>query len=290
MILVIFLLAYILYMKREMINISNQLNNYNDFKSGKMIDINLINKEVELLAESINRHIKISNELRLNEVKSKEKLKEMIASISHDLRTPLTSIVGYIQMIKLKNNLDDKNMEYLSRVEKKAKDLQIMLEDFFILSVAESSEYNMDFEYVNIKEILCDTLVEFYDELEKRNTEPEIIIEDVQNIIGDKNSIVRIIENLMSNILKYSSEDVSIKLKGNNKSVILTFMNTVEKDNKIDTDKMFDKFYKNSDLSRTTKSTGLGLSIVKTLIEKMNGSVHATQIENRLYITCEWYV
>lgn len=289
-ILIAFLLTYIFYMKKEMLNISNQLNDYNKFKTEKKIDVNLINKEIEELAESINRHIEIANELRINEIKSKENLKEMIANISHDLRTPLTSIVGYIQIIKSKYTMNDKNIEYLCRVENKAKDLQEMLEDFFDLSVMESSEYSLTFEYVDINEILCDTLVCYYDELEKRNIEPSIDIKKVEKTIGDKKSIVRIIENLMSNTLKYSNGNVSIELNENDNNVNLTFMNSLEENKKIDTNRIFDKFYKNNDKSRSSKSTGLGLCIVKTLMEKMNGTVSSKQIENRLYITCSWKI
>lgn len=286
--LIAFLLSYIFYMKREMLNIANQLNDYNNFKTEKKIDINLINKEVEALAESINKHIEIANELRLKEVKSKEELKEMIANISHDLRTPLTSIVGYIQMVKLKGNLDDKSNEYLSKVERKGKDLEIMLDDFFTLSIAESADYNLCLEAIDLNEILCDTIVEFYSELEKRNIEPEIRLSNVENIIGDKKSIIRIIENLISNALKYSSSDVLIELKGEGNEVILTFMNSFKEGTIIDTERMFDKFYKNNDKIRKNKSTGLGLAIVKSLMEKMNGKVVAKSIENKLYIICTW--
>ncbi|MEG0295905.1 MAG: HAMP domain-containing sensor histidine kinase [Clostridium sp.] len=288
--IIAFLLAYIYYMKKEMINISTQLNEYNDFKTEKKIDINLINKEVELLAESINRHIKIANELKLNERKSKDDLKEMVANISHDLRTPLTSIIGYIQMLKIKCNNDIKNMEYLDRVESKAKDLEGMLEDFFTLSVVDNSDYNLNLEYIDLKEILCDTLIGFYNELEKRGISPEINIEQVDKIIGERKSIIRIVENLMSNVLKYSSKKLSIKLMQKENEVSLIVMNSIENHKIVDVDKIFDKFYKSNDKSRTAKSVGLGLSIVKTLMEKMGGNISAKQIDNKLYITCKWVI
>lgn len=287
-IIIAFLLAYIISMKKEMINISKQLNEYNNFQTEKKIDINLINKELELLAESINRHIQISNELKLKEIKSKEELKEMIANISHDLRTPLTSIIGYVQMIKIKADNNIKNTEYLNKIESKARDLENMLEDFFSLSVLDSVDYSLNLEYLDISEILCDTLVEFYESLAKRGIEPDIKINQVGKIIGERKSIMRIIENLMSNILKYSSENVCIELFQSNNMVSLVVINSVEEDKEIDVRRIFDKFHKCSDKSRTTKSTGLGLFIVKTLMEKMNGSVSARYIDNNLYIICQW--
>lgn len=287
-VMVVFLLTYIFYLKREIINISKQLDEYNDFKTEKKIDLNLINKELELLAESINKHIKIADELKLKEIKSKEDLKEMIANISHDLRTPLTSIIGYVQMIKIKNNNDPRNISYLNKVESKARDLENMLEDFFTLSVVDSSNYSLKLENININEIVCDTLVVFYEQLEERGIQPTININKVSQVIGESSSIKRIIENLMSNVLKYSSKVVEIELFESENEVNLIIMNLLEDDKKVDTEKIFNKFYKDSDKSRTTKSTGLGLSIVKTLMEKMDGKVTSKQINNKLYMICQW--
>lgn len=287
-IIIVFLLTYIIFMKKEMINISKQLNEYNNFETEKKIDTNLINKELESLAESINRHIQISNELKLKEAKSKEELKEMIANISHDLRTPLTSIIGYVQMAKIKTDNNTKNTEYLNKIECKARDLENMLEDFFALSVLDSVDYSLNLEYLDISEIVCNTLVEFYESLEKRGIEPEIKINQVGKIIGERKSTIRIIENLMSNVLKYSSKKVSVQLFQSNDKVSLVVMNSVEENKKIYTERIFDKFHKCSDKSRTTKSTGLGLFIVKTLMEKMNGSVSAKHIDDNLYIICQW--
>lgn len=288
-ILIAFLLAYIFFMKKEVRNISNQLNEYNDFKTGKKIDVNLINKEIESLGESINRHIEISNELKLNEIKSKEELKEMIANISHDLRTPLTSILGYVQMLKKRCN-DDKNIEYLDRVENKARVLGVMLEDFFTLSVVDNANYKLKLECLDLNELLFETLIGFYDQLEKRGIEPKININDVDKIIGERKSIIRIIENLMSNVVKYSSGQVEVELIQEEDEVTLIIMNSLDDEKTIDVEKIFHKFYKNNDKSRTMKSTGLGLYIVKNLMKKMNGDIIAQQIDNRLYIKCIWKV
>ena len=290
-IVILFLLTYIFYMKKEILNISNQLNDFNEFKTNKKIDVNLINKEVEALGESINNHIEIANRLRLNEVKSNDELKEMISSISHDLRTPLTSILGYIQMLKLKaSSYDEKSLEYLNRIERKAKDLGVLLEDFFDLSIIENPDYNLNLEYINLNELLCDTLVGFYEELEEANIEPNIVLNETSKVVGDKKAIARIIDNLMSNAVKYSSKGVTVKLFEENHKVSLVFINDVKSGESIDTDKLFMKFYKNIDKSRTRKSTGLGLSIVKTLMEAMNGSVEAVQIKNELHIICQWEI
>lgn len=285
---IIFLLAYIYFIKKELINISDQLNEYNDSKTRKKLDINIINKELEMLAESINKHINISNDLRIKEINSKEELKDMISNISHDLRTPLTSIIGYIQIIKRQNNGDKKEKEYLDKIEKRAKSLQSLLEDFFMLSVIESSSYDITLKELNIKEIVCESVLSFYEQFEERNIEPILEIEEVSNIYASEKEIKRIIENLIINIIKHSSEEVKIKAFDKEDEVILLMVNKVKDKNNIDTNRLFDKFYKGNDTSRKGKNTGLGLSIVKTLIEKMNGEVEAYLEEESLHIKCRW--
>ncbi|MGL5315361.1 MAG: sensor histidine kinase, partial [Peptostreptococcaceae bacterium] len=173
-------------------------------------------------------------------------------------------------------------------VEYKSKDLEVMLEDFFTLSIVEDCDYSLNLEYLDINEILCDTLIGFYEQLEKRGIEPDININQVGKIIGERKSVIRIIDNLMSNVLKYSSKEVSVELKEKENKVALIIMNSLDSNKKIDTEKIFNKFHKSSDKSRSIKSSGLGLSIVKTLMEKMNGNVGAKQIEDRLYIECIW--
>ncbi|MEG2194634.1 MAG: HAMP domain-containing sensor histidine kinase [Terrisporobacter sp.] len=285
-IIIVILLAYIFYMKKEMINISKQLDDYNDLKTEKKIDVNLINKEIELLASSINKHIEVANRLRINEVKSKEELKDMISNISHDLRTPLTSIIGYIQMLNTRKNRDSKDLEYLKKVEKRAKDLQVMLEDFFMLSVIDNSNYDMELEGVNINEVVFKTVISFYEQLEEKGVEPKIELEEDLEVLGDISAITRVVENLMINVIKHSNGEFSIKLKKDKSKVKLIFMNYVTEE--VNTDMIFSKFYKGNDRSRSGKNTGLGLSIVKTLMEMMNGKVSAKCEKGKLFITCEW--
>ena len=98
--IIIVLLLRFLFINKEIKNIVRQLEDYNNFKTRKKIDINLINKNIEGLAQSINKHIEISKKLQIKQLNSEEELKSMISSISHDLRTPLTSIRGYLQMLK----------------------------------------------------------------------------------------------------------------------------------------------------------------------------------------------
>ncbi|MGL4848729.1 MAG: sensor histidine kinase [Clostridium sp.] len=287
-IVVVILLSYIIFMKKEIKNISKQLDEYNNHEVDKKLDINLINKEIEVLAESINKHIDVSKEMKLEEVRRKEELKEMISNISHDLRTPLTSIIGYVQVIKLKNEKDEKKKEYLDKIEKRAKDLKKMLDDFFRLSVVENESYKIELEKINLSNIVCNKIVDFYDDFKNLGIEPNIKVEEEVWCLGNISETERILENILSNALKNTTGQVSVELGYNKDYAELIVSNSKSDKEFIDATKVFNRFYKGNDNSRRGKNTGIGLSIVKEVVRKMNGNIKATVCDNRFELNCRF--
>ncbi|MGL4848023.1 MAG: sensor histidine kinase [Clostridium sp.] len=287
-IIIIVLLLRLLFVNKEIKNIVRQLEDYNNFKTRKKIDINLVNKNIESLAQSINKHIEISKKLQIKQSNSEEELKSMISSISHDLRTPLTSIKGYLQMLKKTDITDENKAKYLDIADKRAKDLQELINQFFMLSVIEDNKYNMELESVDLKDTFIEILTSFYDEFTSKNIEPIIEICDSEvSVLGDYASIKRVIENLMINISKHSKGNVKITINITNNYAELTVIDYIDNNSDIQMESLFNKFYK-ADKARKVNSTGLGLSIVKELMVKMNGSVEADVQDNKLFIKCRW--
>ncbi|MBS3202645.1 MAG: HAMP domain-containing sensor histidine kinase [Clostridiales bacterium] len=286
--IIIVLLLRLLFVNKEIKNIVRQLEDYNNFKTRKKIDINLINKNIEGLAQSINKHIEISKKLQIKQLNSEEELKSMISSISHDLRTPLTSIRGYLQMLKKTDISDAKRDKYLAIADNRAKDLQELINQFFMFSVIEDSKYNMQLESVDLKEVFIEILTSFYDEFTSKNIEPIIEICDSEiSVLGDYASIKRVIENLMINISKHSKGNVKITINITNNYAELIVIDYIYNNSDIQIERLFDKFYK-ADKARKVNSTGLGLFIVKKLMLKMNGNVEALLQDNKLFIKCRW--
>lgn len=208
--------------------------------------------------------------------------------MSHDLRTPLTSIKGYIQFLKLDDVSDEESVEYLNIAEQRTKSLESLLNDFYELSLIESQDFEMKFEKINITNILQETLLGKYNDFTRRNLRPNIEIPNENiYIIAEKKSIERIIENLLSNAIKYSIDNVSIYLEVKSNKVLLKITNPVINLSSQDVEKIFDRFYM-ADKNRSEKGTGLGLSIVKTLVEKMNAVITANIIDDVLSICCEF--
>lgn len=290
-IIVFILLIYIFLLKREVKNIYNQLKEYNNINTRKKIDINLIDKDIEILATTINNHIDMHIESSINQKNFEDELKRSIVNISHDIRTPLTSILGYIQMSKKEKISTEEKEEYINIAETRTKFLKNILENFFYLSIIQSPEYFIEMEPVNINNILYDVILSSYDKFIDSRIEPYIDIKE-ENImvIGSKIEINRIIDNLISNQIKYSIGKECIILEKNNNKCILTISNKVENLNQEDINLFFNRFYK-YDLSRTSsESSGLGLPIVKGLIENMNGNVDVKLENDIIYLICSWFI
>lgn len=286
LLIILILLAIIIGYKREIKNMSKQIRNSNGYLTP--VRISSINKEIENLAMEINNLYKKNHESNLRVKENDENLKESIASMAHDLRTPLTSIMGYIQLIESDSVKDTDKNRYLKIIKKRTENLSNLINSFYDLSRIECNEYKMDLKLVDIKEIFCEVLALFYDNFLEANIEPKVVIDEkVSKVIADVESVNRIFSNLINNILKYNSGEVQFIVKDEEKFVVTTFINDAPDLNKEDVEKIFNRFY-TGDSSRSDNSTGLGLSIVKALIEEMGYKVEASLEDGKLIISILW--
>ncbi|KYC62318.1 sensor histidine kinase [Heyndrickxia coagulans] len=287
-ILAFIFLSDLLFIKKELKNILNQLKNYNIRKTEKKIDITLLDKDIEKMAIEINNLIDLHALSNIEKKSAERELKQAIANISHDLRTPLTSILGYIQLIEKPEVTDEERKEYLAIAKDRAKRLQILLNDFFELSVIESVDHSLKLEKLGLNSIVEEIAINLYDQFNEQQIVPSIKIPQEQmNIIGDESAIKRVIENLVINAIRYSDGSVSITLEKNNTKVNLTISNDVKDITEKDVELFFNRFY-TADQTRSGKGTGLGLSIAKALMDKMNGKLSAELKDSWLYVKCSW--
>lgn len=277
-----------LFIKKELKNILNQLKNYNIRKTEKKIDITLLDKDIEKMTIEINNLIDLHALSNIEKKSAERELKQAIANISHDLRTPLTSILGYIQLIEKPEVTDEERKEYLAIAKDRAKRLQILLNDFFELSVIESVDYSLKLGKLGLNSIVEEIVINLYDKFNEQQIVPSIKIPQEQmNIIGDESAIKRVIENLVINAIRYSDGNVSITLERNNTKINLTISNDVKDITEKDVELFFNRFY-TADQTRSGKGTGLGLSIAKALMDKMNGKLSAELKDSWLYVKCSW--
>lgn len=201
--------------------------------------------------------------------------RESITSISHDIRTPLTSAKGYMQIMQKENLPKEKQADYAKIVERRLTDLTEMLDQLFLYARIEAGEQTLHPEILNVCNLFADTISMFYEDFCSRNCEPAIYMPTAPcQIYADRQALIRIIENLIKNALVHGTGNFKLSLQQVHQKAVICISNATNSIEAGDIDHIFDRFY-TTDLSRSRKTTGLGLAIVKELTRQMDGNVSA---------------
>ncbi len=283
----IFIALYIFYAS-ELKNINTQLKKINEAKTNSKILLTSSNKELRKFIIEVNKNIEEKQNREAIYKKLDLEIRQSIANVSHDLRTPLTSIMGYIYLIEDENLEKEERRECLDVIKNRTRDLEELITSFYDLSRLEGKEYKFEMTSININNIMCEVLGSFYKDLLKSNIKSIVDVEETPYfIIGDNIATKRVISNLVQNIIKYGEGDVIFSLKRNGDYVVTIFENKAEKITKEDVEKLFERFF-TADRSRTGKGTGLGLAITKELVQQMGHEIKAELIGDRLRTTITW--
>ena len=218
-----------------------------------------------------------------NELKSDRMRTELISNVSHDIRTPLTSIITYVDLMKRTENEEEKT-KYLEIIDQKSQRLKNLTDDLFEASKVNSGNIPVQLETIDLQALLTQCLGELNEKME--DTSLDFSINYYQHhrfVIADGSLMFRIIENLMSNIFKYSLENsrVYINIEEDESHLILVFKNISAYPLNMNPDELFERF-KRGDESRTTEGSGLGLSITENLIKLQRG-IPEIQIDGDLF-------
>ena len=240
--------------------------------------ITVSDKSVKNLASFLNRELKDLRKERLQYENGNQELKRNITNISHDLRTPLTAIRGYVDLLQ-EENLPQKGEEYLKIINKKVGELTELTGQLFDFSKTIDTDMDLVKENSCINELLEEALVGYYPIFKEKNIVPEISIceEKVYREIN-KASITRVFGNIFSNVVKYSNGNFKVELKSNGKII---FSNNATSLDATTVQKIFDRYFS---VENAKESTGIGLSIAKQLVELNGGSISADYVKNVLVI------
>lgn len=247
-----------------------------------LISISTDDKIMCQLTENINIQLKELRLQRLRYMQGDLELKNAVANISHDLRTPLTAISSYLDLLD-KEEKNEPIERYIGIIKNRTETLIQLTEELFRYSIITSPNNNIQLEPVSINRILEDSILQFYATLQGRGITPTLNITEKQ-VIRNLSSVElsRIFSNILSNAVKYSDGDLSVTLTDNG---IIRFSNTAYNLNDVQVERLFDRFYT---LENARKSTGLGLSISKILVEQMNGTISAIYENEKLNISIEF--
>ena len=217
-----------------------------------------------------------------------ESLRRQIANVSHDLRTPLTSILGYLQLLDDPGLAEEERKEYLSVVESRARALQSLITSFYDLSRLEGGEYPLRREPVELRATLAGLLASFYSDFTEKGFDMDVeLAENLPLVWGDPAAVLRVYTNLIRNALDHGEERMSIRLYLEKGRVVSRFANQTRELTAEDVPHVFDRFF-TSDKMRTGHNTGLGLAIVKALADQMGCRLEAALEEDTFCIVLSW--
>lgn len=243
----------------------------------RVVKLHTPDGRLEQLLNAVNDNLEVIRREWVAGQKHEKKLKEQIENISHDLRTPLTSIRGYLKMID-PEEMSEENREFLQTAIKKTYTMQSLTEQFYQLSRVTSGDFALKLEAVDASRILKETCLENYPLLEKAGLAVAFSASDAPVIVmGNQEALSRIFANMIQNSTRYAQSRLTICLtqKPEDETACFLFTNDISKDQEIpEPERLFERFYM-QESSRTHDGTGLGLTISKTLAEHMGGTMRA---------------
>lgn len=232
------------------------------------------NKELENLLATINDSLKAIRSERIIYEKREKEFQKQIENISHDLRTPLTSILGYLKILD-QSGLEQEDKEALAIIQRKAYLLQRLISQFYDFSRLTSEDYVLEMEQIDIARLLRETVIDYYQELSVKNLEIDLDIPEHPIFVeANSNAMERVFLNLLQNACRYAESKLKIGIEQSKDEVTVSFENNVTDFSEDDLNSIFERFYMR-DNARSDGASGLGLTIAKHLVEKMHGMLEA---------------
>ena len=256
-IVIVLLIVKIVLMRKSMGEIASSLDNILDGDTNAVITVSSVDGSIRKLAARLNKQLRGDREL-----------KEAVTNISHDLRTPLTSISGYLELLSQEEKSETVE-KYLDIIDNRTQTLKELTEELFRYAVILAQD-EITLETLDIKAVLEESILSFYGAMNEAGIVPELSITK-NSVIRQSNraALSRIFGNIIGNALKYSDGDLSVELSDDGR---VNFKNHAHNLDKLRVEKLFDRFYT---VQEARGSTGLGLSIARSLVEQLGGSIGA---------------
>ncbi len=276
-ILAILLGLKLYFMRKSIAEIREGFTDKLEHDTNTLISVSSGDRQINLLAEQLNGQLRQLRRERRRFQTGDRELKEAVTNISHDLRTPLTAICGYLELLQREPERD-KTQRYLSQIEERTQVMKQLTEELFRYSIVRTRE-KFTPEKVDLCRILEDNLLSFYGIMQEKQIVPEIALpEDPVWRMLDRAALDRIFSNILSNAVKYSQGDLAVELKEDG---TILFSNGAKGLTAVEVGRLFDRFYT---VESGQSATGLGLSIAKGLTEQCGGEISAQYAHDRLSI------
>lgn len=281
-IVILALIIKIFLMKKDIHAIATDFHEKLKSDTNTLLTLSGNDESIRALAADISKALKELRRQRLRFEQGDAELKNAITSISHDLRTPLTAISGYLDLLEREETSNEAG-RYIGIIANRIEVLKQLANELFKYSVITSPDYNLTMEWVSLNAVLEESVAGYYAALQKKGIVPEISMPPtaVYRTVN-RAALSRTFSNLIGNAIKYSNGDLNITLKETGEIV---FSNTAPELSEVQVERLFDRFYT---VQTAGKSTGLGLSISRILTEQMNGRITADFHNGKLSISIQF--
>lgn len=274
-VLLIVVLMYHLLYRKQINDFVKQLRFHKAEESNKEISAELKCKSIRNMQNELNILLEKQRNQRIAYEHREEKINQLVTDISHDIRTPLTSVTGYFQMMDESEN-EEERTHYKEIICHRLQTLSVMLDEFFTYAKLSQKCHDKPKEMCDVRQILCETLFLFYDEFHTRGIQVELKIPEERFLVyGNTEDFKRIFMNIMKNIRNHGCLEMRISIERKANDIRIVFENRTAEKLPQDLSEVFERFYKGDKARSNQESTGLGLCIVKELSEQMGGVVSA---------------
>lgn len=279
--IIIVLAAKVWFLRRSAKEISEAFRDRLAADTNTLIDISSRDTRMRKLASEINSQLRLLRKERHRYQQGDLELKEAVTNISHDLRTPLTAISGYLDLLEGESK-SEKAASYLNQIRSRTQELNGLTEELFRYSIVTSAR-ELKPQRLDLVRALEESLLSFYGVMQERGIQPEIQLPEAPVWRQlDPGAVSRVFSNIIGNGLKYSQGDLTVTMSP---SGAITFANRAENLDAVTVGRLFDRFYT---VEANRSSTGLGLSIARALTERMGGTITAEYAGGRLSIRVEF--
>ena len=273
----VILIQGILYWKyqRQMKDICRQLAFLRKHESNMVITREIEYGGIKELTDQLNELLADSRKERKAYLEKEKMISDTYTNLSHDIRTPLTSMDGYFQLLEESDSREEQQ-RYMKIIQERIGSLKDMLEELFLFTKLKNDSYHLELERCCINQIVKKTVFSYYDEWTRQGIVPEIQIEE-QNLYieGNQQAVQRMLCNIIKNALDHGNGEIEIRLSKDESFARLCVANLIDDAEEIDVNRVFERFYK-ADAARSTTSSGLGLSIAREFANRMNGEIQAS--------------
>lgn len=278
----IIVVLYVIGIKLQLRSIKKQLEQRSKEGSKTPVLLEMNDKDLKGMAVALNQTLKQEADLRISREIQEREFKSLIPNISHDLRTPLTVMKGYLQLLE-KCEIDENGRDYLKICIRHSEELEKRVRQFFEYSYWVNQEEVVELTELNITNLVTDVMTDFIPVFEEKGITMRLEGEKIYKGLGEKELLKRVMQNLLKNCLQYAVGEVVVSIEEWKDSQLrICVANPVAADCRVDANKVFERFYVGND--ERNQSAGLGLSIVKLLVEQMQGRVFSGMEDNVFYV------